>query len=322
MKLAKTKSKTPQKIEIPRFQPVLVNIGRNIPWSEFYNRPQTAVGIEPVSPWREGTIFHGTTEQLGEHFCQIEKQTAAAKEAARQAHLDRERAKAAAEPQPCAAVMEMGDVITLKRRADLDEVLKNVPPMEFSNEWSGHGPQYFCDSLFDENDLGFFAPGLKCAQPYRELRDSLASFDSFDPNPRTIGVEPRRKYFLGEWRIASLSETGRRIKFLESLDETGELIAVVYAAKTASVQTLWSVEGFSQKRLEQFFRTYVGVGGEPRAGLAALPGAAVQTRRNPESNFLGTGISYDAKTPRNICVFWNPPNKPELPSIPKRGRSV
>jgi hypothetical protein len=71
-----------------------INVGRRLTWAELYGRPQTAVGIEPDSPWAPCEVLDLTAEQLRDHYLRLQEEKAKADH--KQRDRDREAARARA----------------------------------------------------------------------------------------------------------------------------------------------------------------------------------------------------------------------------------
>jgi len=122
MKAAPKNKKQP--IEPPKFESVILSLGPNFSWAEIHGRPLTAVGIEAPSPWRTGTIFPGSLEQLQEHYRQIEeaKQTAEAEQRERLRAAERAR-----ERRHCPPVLSRADLSALRVDPELVSMVADEP---------------------------------------------------------------------------------------------------------------------------------------------------------------------------------------------------
>jgi len=248
-------------------------------------------------------IFAGTVAEFDAYEQRLRDEAQAARDAAVQAARERDRARREAEPRGAGPVLGTpGAVLTSKRASDLDERLKDVESMEFTNVWLSYPAMSFGNEVWGGDDLILFAPGKK-VHAWRDAKSNLVCFRTVDPNPRVTGAEPRRGYLVTEFD----GDSARRINYLRQLD-TARLIAVVLAEK---LQAWWLVEHLSKSDLEKFFIASTDIGNNPKTGLgtfmAALPGSALSKPRDVSKRLKALGVACDKSLPdKAYLIYWDP----------------
>jgi hypothetical protein len=304
---SKTKIKTPKPTAPGKPQRGFINVGRQLAWSELYDRPQTAVGIEPPSPWRECEIFPGTLEQLqGRYLRQQEAKETAEREAREQIRAA-ERDK---EARCCPSILSYTERLTIKPDQELISMCADEPPItEVCRPlWLARDSDIFVSQLFSDSDiLRVTLPGQGAqTAPYSELKQHLSAYSKISANALTIGTEPRRKHIVCRFG-GTLEQAWKPISFLT---RQASLILLTHCGD-AQLEAWFSV---AAKKVDDFARLYLRLGGAVQTlvadFLAALPGALVS---NPipaayqQLHAIGYLRDQAQLRPRNFVLAFNPP---------------
>jgi hypothetical protein len=283
------------------------------------------MGVKPC----DGRTFEKFESKA--HADQYDAQQRAAKlqaaQDARAAARDRVKAKAAQEPKPAPGILPAAENMTIKRDG---YAVSDIASAD-DDAWLGLLIGKYLDtssrSCFDalgygEDELLHFSVGG--TRPYSEACGKLDSFTHVDPNPRLVGEAPPRRFLVLKYEFPA----SHGIKITEHLRRSSKapgLIAVVFSALTGGVETWWDIR--AAKKLADFYRRARILDATKESGragfLACMPGAPVSGAKHSVERLLSkVGISLSAKIEKNYILYFDPPNKPALPTVPPIGRSL
>ena len=296
----------------PQPQRVFYNVGQRIPQCQLYGRRQTAIGIEPPSPWAEGEIFYGTLEQLCDHHRRIQEAAETAEREQRERIREEARAR---EPKSCPGLLTHAERKAIRPDPELIGMTKDEPPITETCRpvWLARDPDFFVSQLFSDSDiLRVTLPGLGAqTAPFSDLKQHLRAYKRIVPNSLTIGAEPKRKHIVCRFGAHDLDSAWKPISFL---CRQATLVMLVHDGATAQLEGWYNCEKWSAKKLEDFACLYLRLGGDPATLVAdftaALPGALVQSPIPLAYQQLqSAGFLRDAEQlkPRAFVLAFNPP---------------
>ena len=309
----KTTIKTPKPAALPQPQRAFIHVGRQLTWAELLGRPQTAIGIEPLSPWSECEILDGSLEQLQARYQRLQDEKEAAERDRRERSREVERAR---QPKRCSPVLSKPELLQLRPDAELMETAKGEPPI---NEvckplWMTHPPEFFVSQLFNDDDLVdvVHAYGSGATKRLSGIKHQLAAYCSLAPNALAIGEEPKRRRVV----VRFPTTHWKQLSFLTRSAQPMLIVAGASGALNAWVEC----ENWPQKKLIAFASQTIKLGGELPL-LAYMPGAPAATLTGATYEFLhraGFVRDHQEYKARNFTLYWRAP----LPPIPPKGRGA
>ena len=288
-----------------------VNVGRRLTWAEILGRPQTAIGIEPLSPWSECETFDVSFEQLQAHYQRLREE----KEAAEREQRERTREAARArEPKRCSPVLSKAELSQLRPDAELMELANDESPMDEMCKplWMAHPPEFLVSQLFNDDDLVdvIAAYGGGATKRLSEIKYQLAAYSSIAPNALAIGEEPKRRRVVVRFPTTHWKQ-------LSFLTRSAQPMLIV-AAASGELDAWVDCESWTATRLIAFASQTIKLGGE-LPSMAYMPGAPAATLTGAAYEFLHlSGFLRDREQykPRNFVIYWRAP----LPAVPPKGR--
>jgi len=244
----------------------------------------------------------------------VKDEREAAATAARSEAIARERAREAAGPQPVAPVVPGEENCFLRREPMAAETIAEQDGGEWmelvSDKHFALSTREFFDALGHSNEtLVTITPGGTLR--YADAAGLLDTAKTIEPNPRELGVSPKRR-----WLISEFNGIERGCKLVSHLRGNAHLTAIVACGGRDVVQAWFDVSKLTQTRLAKFYAETVRLGSPNTTGRAdfqaVMPCAKMDGAGNPyvARAMQAAGIDSPGVVPgKNVVLFFDPPNK-------------